>query len=234
VVIQKRQSLLFQARSYLAFVLTPRLPIEDWLADLDASVERSKGFFANHAVALDLSGSNFDSDAITSLVGKLNERRIRVLGIEGGVPTAPGNRLPPSLRGGRDTLSFQLPGEAVVVGDAAAPKQQRTASLLVEEPVRSGQSIVFPDGDITVVGSVGSGAEVIAGGSIHIYGTLRGRALAGVTGNGRARIFCRRVEAEFLAIDSYYKVADDIGDDIRKRPAQVWLEGKTLRISALH
>jgi septum site-determining protein MinC len=85
-----------------------------------------------------------------------------------------------------------------------------------------------------VVGSVGSGAEVIAGGSIHIYGTLRGRALAGVTGDGRARIFCRRVEAEFLAIDSYYKVADDIGDDIRSRPAQAWLEGKTLRISALH
>jgi septum site-determining protein MinC len=232
VVIQKRQSLLFQARSYLAFVLTPRLPIEDWLADLDASVERSKGFFANHAVALDLSGSNFDSDAITSLVGKLNERQIRVLGIEGG--TEAGSRLPPSLRGGRETQSFKLPGDAVVIHDAAAPKQQRTASLLIEEPVRSGQSIVFPDGDITVVGSVGSGAEVMAGGSIHIYGTLRGRALAGVTGDSRARIFCRRVEAEFLAIDSYYKVADDICDDIRNHPAQAWLEGKTLRISALH
>jgi septum site-determining protein MinC len=234
VVIQRRHSLLFRARSYMAFVLTPRLPIEDWLVDLDASLERSKGFFARHAVALDLSLSSFDPDAITSLMGKLNERQIRVLGIEGGSPTEAGDRLPPILRGGRDGQSFKLPDDAVVVHDAAAPKRQQGASLLIEEPVRSGQSIVFPDGDITVVGSVGSGAEVIAGGSIHVYGTLRGRALAGVTGDSRARIFCRRVEAELVAIDSFYKVADDIGDDLRNRPAQAWLEGKTLRISALN
>jgi septum site-determining protein MinC len=93
---------------------------------------------------------------------------------------------------------------------------------------------VFTEGDVTVVGSVGSGAEVIAGGSIHIYGTLRGRALAGVTGDRLARIFCRRVQAEFLSIDSYYKVADDIADDLRNHAAQAWLEGKSLKISALN
>ena len=79
---------------------------------------------------------------------------------------------------------------------------RKKASLFVEKPVRSGQSVVFTDGDVTVIGSVGSGAEVIAGGSIHVYGTLRGRAIAGVTGDECARIFCRRAEAEFLAIDS--------------------------------
>jgi septum site-determining protein MinC len=69
--------------------------------------------------------------------------------------------------------------------------------------------VVFPSGDVTVIGSVASGAEVVAGGSIHIYGTLRGRAMACSTGNARARIFCRKIEAELLAIDGLYKTADD-------------------------
>src|SRR6476620_9020344 len=73
----------------------------------------------------------------------------------------------------------------------------------MEEPVRSGQSVIFPHGDVTVVGQVASGAEVVAGGSIHVYGALRGRALAGSMGNPRARIFCRKNEAELLAIDGY-------------------------------
>ena len=100
--------------------------------------------------------------------------------------------------------------------------------------MRSGQSVVFIDGDVTVLGSVGSGAEIVAGGSIHIYGTLRGRAMAGATGNARARIFCHRVEAELLAIDSYYKTADDIEESLRRGPAQAWLEGDTLKISAMN
>ena len=87
---------------------------------------------------------------------------------------------------------------------------RRKPSLLIDHPVRSGQSIVFEKGDVTVVGSVASGAEVIAGGSIHVYGALRGRAIAGLTGNNRARIFCRRLEAELLAIDGVYQTADDM------------------------
>ena len=90
--------------------------------------------------------------------------------------------------------------------------------------MRSGQSVIFTEGDVTVLGSVGSGAEIVAGGSIHVYGTLRGRALAGATGNARARIFCHRIEAELLAINSYYRTADDIEDSLRRRPAQAWLE----------
>ena len=95
--------------------------------------------------------------------------------------------------------------------------------------MRSGQSVVFMEGDVTVLGSVGSGAEIVAGGSIYVYGALRGRALAGATGNARARIFCHRVEAELLAIDSYYKTADEIEDSMRCRPAQAWLDGETLQ-----
>ena len=106
--------------------------------------------------------------------------------------------------------------------------------MLLETPVRSGQSIVFAEGDVTVLGSVGSGAEVVAGGSIHVYGTLRGRAMAGINGNSAARIFCQKIEAELLAIDGYYQTAEQIADSLRNRPAQAWLEGEMLRITALN
>ena len=216
----QRQSLMFRARSYMAFVLTARTPLADWLADLDASIERSKGFFSRHPVALDLSAVDLSSDAIAHLVANLSERSIRVLGIEGAKPPDAEGELPPILRGGRDGLTFELPDHAVVVDSAPAQKQQ-LSSMLVEGPVRSGQSVVFIEGDVTVLGSVGSGAEIVAGGSIHIYGPLRGRALAGATGNARARIFCHRVEAELLAINSYYRTADDIEDE----PAQPTCSG---------
>jgi septum site-determining protein MinC len=107
-------------------------------------------------------------------------------------------------------------------------------SLLLDNPVRSGQSVVFPDGDITILGSVGSGAEIVAGGSIHVYGTLRGRAMAGVNGNSAARIYCQRIEAELLAIDGYYQTAEELDAALRNRPAQAWLEGDIMRITPLN
>jgi septum site-determining protein MinC len=106
------------------------------------------------------------------------------------------------------------------------------AALVLEEPVRSGQSVVFPHGDVTVLGQVASGAEVVAGGSIHVYGTLRGRALAGSMGNGRARIFCRRNEAELLAIDGYYRTTEEMDATLRNRPIQAWLAGDVLMVAA--
>jgi septum site-determining protein MinC len=223
---------MFRARSFMAFVFTPQPPIVDWLAELDVGLERSKGFFAGHPVVVDLSGVQLSPAAIGHLITSLEERGIRVLGIEGIEPANGGEGLPPILRGGRGTRSFELP-EARPAEVVPAPKQQ-PASLLIEDPVRSGQTVVFIEGDVTVLGSVGSGAEIVAGGSIHIYGTLRGRAMAGAAGNSRARIFCHRVEAELLAIDSYYKTADDIDDSLRRGPAQAWLEGGTLKISALN
>jgi septum site-determining protein MinC len=86
---------------------------------------------------------------------------------------------------------------------------------------------------VTVIGSVASGAEIVAGGSIHIYGTLRGRAMAGTTGNTSARIFCRKLEAELIAIDGFYKTAEDMEPDLRGRAVQIWLEGGTVRTGTL-
>jgi septum site-determining protein MinC len=78
MIVPTRQSLMFRARSYMAFVLSPQPPIENWLADLDASIEHAKGLFAHHPVALDLSATDLDAKGIASLVTSLNERHIRV------------------------------------------------------------------------------------------------------------------------------------------------------------
>jgi septum site-determining protein MinC len=233
----QRQSLTFRARSYTAFVFTPQPPIADWLAVLDAALQRSKGFFAGHPVALDLSAAELTPDEVALLIADLAARNVRVLGIEGIEPNADDVRLPPLLRGGR-VQDLELP-EAAASSDAPAaaapaPQKQEAASLLIDSPVRSGQSVAFIEGDVTVLGSVASGAEIIAGGSIHVYGTLRGQAMAGAAGSRRARIFCHRFEAELLAIGPYYKTADEIEDSLRRGPIQAWLDGNTLKISAMH
>jgi len=233
-LIVQRQSLKFRARTYTAFVFTPRAPIADWLMDLDATLERSKSFFSGHAVALDLSAVKLSPNGIAHLVASLEERNVRVLGIEGVEPNEAAG-LPPILRGGRGTQDLDLPEPEPAPATESAPRiREQPSSLMIEEPVRSGQSVAFVEGDVTVLGSVASGAEIIAGGSIHIYGTLRGQAMAGVTGNRRARIFCHRFEAELLAIGSYYKTADEIDDSIRRAPIQAWLDGNTLKISAMN
>jgi septum site-determining protein MinC len=235
-VIRQRQSLMFRARSYTSFVIMPRPPIMEWLTDLDESLESSKGFFAGYPIVVDLSAVTLSPNGIAELLASLAERNIRVLGIEGIDPSAATPGLPPILRPGRGSEPVVLPQSDSAPAVVSAPppmKAKEPQSLMIEDPVRSGQTIVFIEGDITVLGSVGSGAEVVAGGSIHIYGTLRGRALAGASGNTRARIFCHRVEAELLAIDTHYKTADDIDDSLRRGPAQAWLEGSTLKISAM-
>ncbi|GAC1345779.1 MAG: septum site-determining protein MinC [Bradyrhizobium sp.] len=222
-----RQLVRLRGRSYVAFVFCPVVPVLSWLAEIDATLARSPGFFVGKPVVLDLSAVELGQAAITHLVASLDERNIRVLGIEGVDVAELTASMPPLLTGGRPCAVTQEEPEK----PAAKPKP---TSLLLESPVRSGQSIVFTDGDVTVLGSVGSGAEIVAGGSIHVYGTLRGRAMAGVNGNSAARIYCQKIEAELLAIDGYYQTAEDIDATLRSRPAQAWLEGSTMKIATLN
>jgi septum site-determining protein MinC len=222
-----RQPVRMRGRSYVAFTFCPVVPIAGWLEEIDATLARSPGFFVGKPVVLDLSAVDLSQSAIVHLVASLEQRNIRVLGIEGvdeGRLTA---SMPPLLTGGRNCVLAQNEPKK----PEAKPK---LTSLLVESPVRSGQSVVFTEGDVTVLGSVGSGAEIVAGGSIHIYGTLRGRAMAGVNGNAAARIYCQRIEAELLAIDGYYQTAEEISATLRNRPAQAWLQGDIMRITPLN
>ena len=218
----------------MSFVLAPELPIADWLAEVDALIRRSPAFFVDRPVIVDLSGLSLEKAELTALVADLHERGVRVLGLEGADPSMLGLGLPPAMTGGRPVGAVEVPSEAAPGGpsDPAAPRKP-APTLMVESSVRSGQSIIFPEGDLTIIGSVGSGAEVVAGGSIHIYGALRGRAIAGTMGNTRARIFCRKLEAELLAIDGLYKTADDMPPDVLGRPMQAWLEGDAIMTAAL-
>lgn len=123
------------------------------------------------------------------------------------------------------------PEPAPAAAAAAAPAAQPGRMQLTT--VRSGQQLYAEHCDLTVLSTVGAGAEVIADGSIHIYGTLRGRALAGAQGNTAARIFCRDFHAELVAIAGRYKVLDDIPDTLRGKAVQVWLENDQIMIAAL-
>ena len=221
-----RQLVRLRGRSYLAFVFCPVVPIIDWLKEIDATLARSPGFFVGKPVVLDLSTLDLSGSAISHLVVSLERKSIRVLGIEGCEAARLNSSLPPLLSGGRNCMVAQVEPEKPEV-------KPPPSSLLLDSPVRSGQSVVFPDGDVTVLGSVGSGAEIVAGGSIHVYGTLRGRAMAGVNGNPAARIYCQRIEAELLAIDGFYQTAEEIDPGLRNRPAQAWLEGNVMRITPL-
>jgi septum site-determining protein MinC len=228
----------FRGRSFMAFVLSPATPIAGWLAELDKWTKSSPDFFVGRAIILDLTTVALSQSGIRELIEALGERGIRVMGLEGAHPDQLDPSLPPLLKGGRPAAG----GEAIalsptdtpnVVAAAEPPQRQEPSSLLLESPIRSGQSVIFPYGDVTVLGSVASGAEVVAGGSIHVYGTLRGRAMAGSMGNTRARIFCSKNEAELVSIDGYYRTAEEMDVNLRGRPAQCWLTDRVLSIAAL-
>jgi len=226
----------FRGRSFMAFVLTPSLPIANWLAELDKWSRNSPDFFVGRPIILDLAGVPLSDSGISQLVTVLGERGIRVMGLEGADPAQLGPSLPPLLKGGRSAGETNAPAGFDAAKEAQASGSSARAeptSLLLESPIRSGQSVIFPYGDITVLGSVASGAEVVAGGSIHVYGALRGRAMAGSMGNAKARIFCSKNEAELISIDGYYRTAEEMDANLRSRPVQCWLEDRVLAIAAL-
>ena len=218
-----RQSFQLRGRSYVAFTLCPVVPIADWLEEIDVTLARSPGLFAGKP---DLSAVDLSQSAIAHLITSLEQRNIRILGIESVDAARLTTSMPPLLTGGRNCVLAQVETKK----PEAKPKP---ASLLLESPVRSGQSI-FSEGDVTVLGSVASGAEIVAGGSIHVYGALRGRAMAGFSGNAGARIFCQKIEAELLAIDGFYQTAEEIDVALLNHPAQAWLEGNVLKITRLN
>ncbi|TYC51239.1 septum formation inhibitor MinC [Rhodobacterales bacterium] len=256
----------FKGKSFIAIVLTPEPPFEDWFKEIDRIIARSPGFFIDRPIILDVRGSKIPIDELETLLAGLTERSIRVMGIDGiaGTRLKPG--MPPSFSGGRLASDVDVPepqagkasAEKAADDKEAAASASTTdekvgseedapeviaetpagfydgASIVITEPVRSGQSIMHPDGDVTVIGSVSSGAEIIAGGSIHVYGTLRGRALAGVAGKDTARIFCSKLDAELVSINGLYKVAEDFDGTFRNAPAQIRFENETLVFEQLN
>lgn len=107
------------------------------------------------------------------------------------------------------------------------------APLFIKKPVRSGQQVYARGTDLIVMGSIGPGAEVIADNNIHIYGPLRGRALCGVSGNLSARIFCQSLEAELVSVAGNYRMLETIPEELRGKPAQIWLDEDRLNMDSL-
>lgn len=247
-VLTEPRSIRIKGRSFLAVVLTPDLPFDDWLVRLDDLAARSAGFFLGRPVVLDVSEIEIDRPQLKALIAELGARNVSIMGIEGGRPSLVEPGMPPQLKGGKPAADYEVPrNEAPEPSDAkakgktekkpveqAAPQvvvQQSPVSapsMIVRETIRSGQSVIYTQGDVTVIGSVQSGAEVIAGGSVHIYGALRGRALAGCVGNADARIFCRKFESELVAIDGVYAMTDDMDPELKGHPVQLWLEGDAI------
>ena len=245
----------------MALVFAPEPPLEEWFAELDEWSKKSPGYFVGRPIILDVSALPLDKEGLAKLIADLSERDIRIMGVEGTKASLLGLGMPPLVSGSSRTTSVTrsardsaavaakvLPSaknrirqadesrterETPAAMPAPAAAAARAASLVHDKPVRSGQSVIFPDGDVTILGSVASGSEVVAGGSIHIYGALRGRAIAGSTGNPAARIFCNKLEAELIAIDGLYRTADEMDPQYRSRPVQAWLEGETMTMAAL-
>ncbi len=242
VLTDTSRSIRIKGRSFLAVVLSPEQPLNQWLERLDDLAARSAGFFLSRPVVLDVADLKLDKAGLKALLAELFSRNVAIMGIEGARPSMIEPGMPPALKGGKAASDVDVEpvslATAGVAEEVSAPPvteiRSVVQSLMISEPVRSGQSIIFPEGDVTVVGSVASGAEVIAGGSIHIYGALRGRAMAGSLGNASARIFCKKLEAELLAIDGVYKVAEDIDPKFRGQAVQLWLENDTIKADKLN
>jgi septum site-determining protein MinC len=134
-------------------------------------------------------------------------------------------REPLPARAARETTSSPAP---------APVDPQSSSALVISRPLRSGQRVYARHSDLVVIGMVSPGAEVIADGNVHVYGPLRGKAMAGARGDTSARIFTTHLDAELLAVAGVYRVVEDKLDaTLHGQPALVRLDGDTLRIEAL-
>ncbi|MEM6488459.1 MAG: septum site-determining protein MinC [Pseudomonadota bacterium] len=210
-------------------------------AALDTAVQQSPRFFADAPLVIDLGGAGAldNADGMAALLGLLKARRLSPVGVQNATDAqaaaAAAHGLI-ALKPGTDAPLDRAPARPRPSRPVAVPDPVPApagASLLITEPVRSGQCIVAETGDLVVLASVSSGAELIAPGHIHVYGALRGRALAGVGGDTNARIFCLSLEAELIAIAGLYKTSETFDPAVAKQRVHAFLEAETLRIQPL-
>ncbi len=226
--------LRIRGRSFMAFILVPELPVRDWLVALDTQMERAPGYFARKPMIVNFSALQGEGGDPAALLYALDMRGLALIGVEGIERSMlAGTRFEALL-----DLRQKDEGEDQLGRDLALPEEApkpalASSSLVIDRPVRSGQSIIFEDGDVTIIGSVSSGAEVVAGGSLHVYGPVRGRLVAGVKTGAAARIFCGRLSAELVAIDGIYGTADNWNEHLDGRAVQIRLQDGALKITAL-
>jgi septum site-determining protein MinC len=240
------QTLKFRAQSLLAYVLEPVQPVSDWFLALDAWLARSPTFFIARPVILDMGSLDISLKEYRDLLSGLARRHIRIMGAENVGRGLVGPHLPPVVSGGRPVEAPTLREDAPTAPeDAPALREddstpatnqtiaEKANSLIVDGNIRSGQSIMHPQGDVTIIGRVASGAEIVAGGSVHVYGALQGRVIAGISGSRSARIFCTEARAELLCIGGAYVTAENTNSEMEGRSVEARLEGDELKLRIL-
>ena len=175
-----------------------------------------------------------ENDALAERLGLPVLAKFRVAYERAGEPAVDESAGQPAARAGegRASRAANAPRASEPKREAAAPAAAPAIAsepgLVHALPVRSGQQVFAANRDLTVLAPVGAGAEVVADGSIHVYGALRGRALAGASGFTGARIFCREFHAELVAIAGHYKVLDDVPKALHGKPVQIWLDANDI------
>jgi septum site-determining protein MinC len=204
---------------------------------LQEKIHLAPEFFKNSPLVFDLQELNkhdldIDVTELTHIIRKLGLLPIGIRGgtaqqnqqaLELGIPVHSGH----STAASAGTPKQQTPEPK----PESAPEPQAVTAMttMITHPVRSGQRI-YASGDLVILAQVSAGAEILAEGNIHVYGSLRGRALAGVQGNTEARIFCSDLQAELISIAGNYKVSEDLNSAVHNQPVQIYLQKNTLVI----
>ncbi len=188
---------------------------------LEAKLAQAPEFFKNSPVMLDLQklSEQHRDLAVQDLIDILSAHQLIAIGVRGGYPQHAAEAAALNL----PVFSAQNAGAEQARTEkqpaSPAPARRSADNKLILQPVRSGQR-VYASGDLTIVASVSAGAEIMAEGNIHVYGSLRGRALAGVQGDRDSRIFCSDLRAELISIAGVYQLADE---DAPHPPVQKWV-----------
>lgn len=217
-------------------------------AAVTRQVKRSPGFFAHMPVLLSLSDVAVDLPALCQVLAAAELVVVGVLDADArtasaaraaglGLMTSPARRgaehnagAEPRDKPRRERSRNTRKPATDTVAARNDNDSRKSPARVITQPVRSGQQIYARGGDLVITSAVSQGAEVLADGHIHVYGTLRGRALAGASGDTDARIFCRRFEPDLIAVAGCYKVADAIDEGLRGACVQVSLGHDNLLI----
>ncbi|MDD2802521.1 MAG: septum site-determining protein MinC [Methylobacter sp.] len=205
---------------------------------LQEKIQLAPEFFKNSPVIIDLQELNKQdlNIDISELVNMLRSLAFLPIGIRGATTQQLKKALElaiPAHTGPNQASAIDsVKPQALQATPATEPAPILESATLITQPIRSGQRI-YAHGDLIILAQVSAGAEILAEGNIHVYGSLRGRALAGVQGNIEARIFCSDLQAELISIAGTYKISEDLTEIVRNRPVQICLQNNTLTIKNL-
>ncbi|WP_150912625.1 septum site-determining protein MinC [Marinobacter halotolerans] len=217
---------------------------------LKDKINQAPGFFKDIPLIISLEkyeGLSSELDFF-KIIGTCRRHNIHVIGVRGGnddqrrLARGASLALLPGTNQRDRAIGPEADDAAAVAAESNKEQTGKSArtetgepapARIINQPVRSGQQVYAPDGDLIILASVQAGAEVLAAGNVHVYGPLRGRALAGIHGAEHARVFCQSLEAELVSIAGHYKISEDLQDNGWKTAVQIQLKDDLLVVTPL-